>query len=437
MGQIASAILALVTSTLLLAITVTLSACGSGSGGTGIVGQSDSVSSTLSSTSSSEVSSVTSSSVNSVSYFDEVPEGYPQLPAHFPDPKVSESNPLTVAKIELGRFLFFDRNLSINKTRSCGDCHQPAKAFTEDKALAVGITPDQIHARNSMSLTNVAYNAGFNWANPNLPDLERQVHGVLFNEAPIELGWSDVESQILDRLKEDTTYVKLFNDAFFDASDPFTVANVERALASFERALISGNSAFDLFEAGDKTALSQSAQKGKELFFSEQLECFHCHGGFNFSQAVDHEGIVLNQLDFHNNGLYNIAGNGDYPANNTGLWEFNSTPSNMGKFRAPTLRNIALTAPYMHDGSIATLDEVIDHYARGGRLIAEGEYSGDGNLSPYKSELLAGFILSEQDKAHLKSFLESLTDWVFICAANLQDPYGNHPMHNRCAELNF
>ncbi|WP_216597495.1 methanobactin export MATE transporter MbnM [Marinagarivorans algicola] len=413
-------------------ITLLISACGSDSQDEV---QEDSQSSQVTMVSSGAASSINRSS--GLEYFEAVPMGYPVLPVYFPSPKVLPSNPLTLAKVELGRFLFYDRKLSINQERSCGDCHQPAKAFTDGKALAVGVTGMQIHARNSMSLTNVAYNAGFNWANPNVHNLEQQVHGVLFNETPIELGWSDAEDQILNRLKEDVTYADLFNAAFSDDADPFTVANVERALASFERALISGNSAFDAFEAGNESALSEAAKKGKELFFSEQLECFHCHGGFNFSQAVDHEGIVLDQLDFHNNGLYNIAGTGDYPANNTGLWEFNSEASNMGKFRAPTLRNIALTAPYMHDGSIANLDAVIDHYARGGRLIEEGELAGDGNLSPYKSELLAGFILSDQDKAHLKAFLESLTDWAFICASQLQDPYGNHPMHSRCAELNL
>lgn len=377
------------------------------------------------------------SSAAALGYYETIPDGYPVLPANFPKPKVLPSNPLTLAKVELGRFLFFDRQLSINEQRSCGDCHQPAKAFTDGTALAVGITAEQIHARNSMSLTNVAYNAGFNWANPNVRDLETQVHGVLFNETPVELGWSDVEAQILDRLKEDASYAQLFNAAFPEEADPFTVANVGRALASFERALISGASAFDAFEAGDKTALSEAAKKGKELFFSEQLECFHCHGGFNFSQAVDHEGVVLNQLDFHNNGLYNINGTGDYPVNNTGLWEFINEPSNMGKFRAPTLRNIALTAPYMHDGSIATLDEVIEHYARGGRLIEAGPQAGDGNVNPFKSELLAGFILSEQDKQNVKAFLQSLTDWQFICAPNLQDPYGNHPLHSECTALSF
>lgn len=370
-------------------------------------------------------------------YFDTVPQGYPPLPASFPKPKILASNPLTEAKVSLGRFLFFDRALSINEQRSCGDCHQPAKAFTDGLALAVGITPDQVHARNSMSLTNVAFNAGFNWANPNIRDLETQVHGVLFNETPVELGWSDVEAQILDRFKQDESYSLLFAQAFPDDADPFVVNNVVRALASFQRALISGGSAFDAFEAGDDSALSASAKKGKELFFSEQLECFHCHGGFNFSQAVDHEGVVLNQLDFHNNGLYNIGGTGDYPINNTGLWEFNNQPSNMGKFRAPTLRNIALTAPYMHDGSVATLDDVIAHYARGGRLIESGEQAGDGNNNPYKSELLAGFILSDEDQQHLKAFLESLTDWSFICAQNLQDPYGNLPEHSHCTEVSF
>jgi cytochrome c peroxidase len=124
--------------------------------------------------------------------------------------------------------------------------------------------------------------------------------------------------------------------------------------------------------------MSEAARRGQELFFSERMECFHCHGGFNFSQAVNHAGTTLAQAEFHNNGLYNIGGTGDYPLDNRGLWEFTQRPADMGRFRAPTLRNIELTAPYMHDGSIATLEEVLDHYSRGGRLIAAGPLAGDG-----------------------------------------------------------
>ena len=126
-----------------------------------------------------------------------------------------------------------------------------------------------------------------------------------------------------------------------------------------------------------KAPCLDSAKRGLDLFFSEELECFHCHGGFNFSQSTIHQGKAFTEIEFHNTGLYNIDGQGAYPADNTGINEITLRPEDMGRFRAPTLRNVALTAPYMHDGSIETLREVIvDHYAVGGRTIKSGPNTG-------------------------------------------------------------
>lgn len=416
-----------------------MSACGSGSSGNNSKNSGAGNSSSSSGNSSAINNNADSSSSQSQETDISQAIQLLNIPIDFPKPTLRDDNIPTPEKIELGRFLFFDRALSINEARSCGDCHQPALAFSDGLETSIGIDDTQVHDRNAMSLTNIIYNAGFNWANPNVRNLEDQAHGVLFNETPIELGWTDAETLIIDRLKADVLYISLFTDAFSNDSSEdntdassITVPNIERALASFQRILISGDSEFDRFQRGDDNALSVSAKRGMNLFFSEQLECFHCHGGFNFSQSVDHSRIVSDQLEFHNNGLYNIGGTGDYPANNTGLWDILPMPANMGKFKAPTLRNIALTAPYMHDGSIATLADVIDHYSRGGRLIEEGPNTGDGNLNPYKSSLLTGFILSEQDKADLIAFFESLTDWVFVCRADLQDPFGVHLPHEQC-----
>lgn len=356
-----------------------------------------------------------------------------EIPEGFPRPVVPDDNPLTAAKIELGRHLFYDRRMSINGARSCGDCHEQRRAFSDGRARAVGITSDQVHPRNAMSLTNVVYNAVFNWANPNLTTLERQAEAVLFNERPVELGWVDHEEEILDRFRHDPFYLDLFQRAFPGDPDPFTTHRVIQALASFQRILISGDSPFDRYRRGHVTALSESAQRGMALFFSERLECFHCHGGFNFSQSVNHAGVVFHQAEFHNTGLYNIDGQGGFPADNRGLWEFTHVDSDMGRFRAPTLRNIALTAPYMHDGSMQSLESVLmDHYARGGRLIESGPYAGDGAKNPYKSSLITGFVLTEQETRDVLAFLESLTDWSFICDPRLRDPFGNIPDHERC-----
>ncbi len=355
-----------------------------------------------------------------------------QLPPGFPTPRVPEDNPMTAAKVELGHFLFYDRRLSINETTSCATCHEQRKAFADGLKNARGAT-GEIHPRNSMSLTNVSYNSAFNWANPLLKTLHQQALVPMFNEFPVELGWSDQEQKILDRLRVDARYPELFAKAFPDETELLSVSTVSKAIAAFVATLISGNSTFDkqLYQ-NQVSAMSESARRGMELFNSERLECFHCHGGFNFTQSTNHTRTEFVELEFHNNALYNIGGTGAYPENGRGLWELTAQPADMGRFRAPTLRNIELTAPYMHDGSISTLEEVIDHYARGGRNIATGEYAGDGSRSPYKSELLVGFVLNTQEKQDLLNFLKSLTDWEFVCDPRFSDPFGNIPVHVSC-----
>ncbi|MEY3218887.1 MAG: hypothetical protein RIT27_244 [Pseudomonadota bacterium] len=355
-----------------------------------------------------------------------------QLPIGFPIPNIPADNPITAEKVELGRFLFYDRRLSVNQSISCGTCHEQRRAFSDGKPANQGALGD-LHPRNSMSLTNVAYNSAFNWANPLVKTLHQQALVPLFNEFPVELGWSDHEKQILDNLKADPIYKEKFAKAFPDQSDPFTTGNVTRAIASFEETLISGNSPYDkqLYQ-NQNDALSESAKRGMELFFSERLECFHCHGGFNFTQSTNHTQSVFIELEFHNNGLYNIGGTGEYPEGGRGLWELTAKKEDMGRFRAPTLRNIALTAPYMHDGSIKTLEEVLDHYSRGGRKIDSGNAAGDGALNPFKSELIIGFVLSPQEKEDVIHFLNSLTDWTFICDDRFSDPFYNIPKHELC-----
>lgn len=356
-----------------------------------------------------------------------------ELPEGFPKPRVPDENSMSAAKVGLGRHLFYDRRISITETQSCADCHEQRRAFTDGKTVPFGVHGGA-HVRNAMSLTNVAYNSVLNWANPNILTLEDQAFVVLFSEFPVELGWTDAEQTILERFRQDEAYRAMFTGAFPGEADPYTVDNVLKAVSAFERTLISGNSAYDRYNRGDKGALSDSAARGLNLFFSERLECFHCHAGFNFSETVDHDGTPFTNITFHNNGLYNIGGTGAYPMDNTGLWEFTLRDTDMGKFRPPTLRNIALTAPYMHDGSIATLESVIvDHYARGGRLIEEGEYAGDGSLNPYRSDLIAGFQITEQEVRDLLAFFDSLTDWAFVCNPAHGDPFGNIPMHEECS----
>jgi cytochrome c peroxidase len=345
------------------------------------------------------------------------------LPDGFPTPEVPGDNPMSAAKVELGRHLFYDVRLSLNETQSCGSCHLQARAFTDGLEGSVGST-GQVHRRNAMSLTNVAYNPVQTWANPLLESLEEQSLIPLFGEEPVELGMAGREDVLLDRLSSDDRYARWFEEAFPDAVEPVSVVNVTKAIGAFQRTLISGRSPYDRYVYGDETdALSDSALRGLDLFFGERLECFHCHGGFNFSANVQHDGTAFREVSFQNNGLYNVDGLGSYPASDTGVHEITLRPSDMGKFRAPTLRNIMVTAPYMHDGSLETIDDVIDHYARGGTLTPSGPNAGDGAESPLRSGFVSGFELTAQEREDLKAFLDALTDEAFLEDPALSDPF--------------
>jgi cytochrome c peroxidase len=349
---------------------------------------------------------------------------YPfSLPKGFPTPTVPANNPLTKEKVALGRHLFYDKRLSGNGTLSCAGCHEQARAFTDGRPVGIGST-GQVHRRNSQTLANVAYAATMTWANPVLTTLEEQARVPMFGIDPIvELGIRGKEDEVLAALRAEEKYSALFPAAFPGQADPVTLDNVVRALASFQRTLISGRSAFDRYRYdGDANALTAEQKRGMELFGSETLECFHCHGGFNFTDAVAFEGVPVERR-FHNTGLYNIGGAGAFPPGNQGLIDFTGVASDMGKFKAPTLRNIEKTAPYMHDGSIATLDEVLDHYAAGGRTITSGPYAGVGKSNPFKSGFIVSFTISPEDKAAVIAFLRSLTDEAFLTDPSLSNPW--------------
>lgn len=345
-----------------------------------------------------------------------------RLPPGFPEPKVPDDNPMSEAKVQLGRHLFYDERLSANESQSCASCHQQALAFTDGRAVGLGST-GQSHTRGSMSLANVGYATTLTWANPVVRTLERQALVPLFGEDPVELGLVGMEDELLRRLGQDARYRTLFADAYPDSDGEVTLERTTQAIAAFQRSLISGGSAYDRYQAGDADALSDSALRGKELFFSERAECFHCHGGFNFSDSVTHVGKAFDEIAFHNTGLYNLDRLGAYPEPNVGLFAFSGDLRDMGRFKAPTLRNVELTAPYMHDGSIATLPEVIDHYAAGGRTIADGPNAGIGSDNPNRSEFVTGFDFDAQEKADLIAFLRALTDEDFVTNPRFSDPW--------------
>lgn len=295
-----------------------------------------------------------------------------QLPRGVPLPLTEPDNLQTPAKFALGRRLFYDRRLSANGTQSCGDCHQQSRAFSDGKPVAIGST-GQRHSRNAMTLTNAGYNASYTWDDTRVRSLEKQALVPMFNTHPIELGVIGHEREIVARFRGDAA---MFRDAFPGERQPVSIRNIAKALAAFERALISGRSPYDrLVYSGDENALSTSAWRGMRLFFSKRAGCSECHQGFNFSAESRYAGHSKTMPVLVRNGV-------------TG-----------GAFRVPTLRNIELTAPYMHDGSIATLDEVIERYVIARKLT-----------------------LDASDRADLAEFLRSLTDREFVSDARFAAP---------------
>jgi len=346
------------------------------------------------------------------------------LPAGFPEPYVPPEYPMSAEKVELGRYLFYDERLSGNETQACASCHKQELAFTDGLAGAEGST-GEIHRRGSMALGNIAYASTLTWASNAVRVLEHQALLPIFGETPVELGMAGREDELLERFRSDPAMLARFEAAFPDREDPVDLDTLTQGIASFQRSLLTGDSPYDRWTyRDDPQALSDSALRGMSLYLSEDMECFHCHGGFAFADSVRTATTTFDEMFFHNTGLYNVDGAGAYPERDQGLYELTLEPADMGRFRAPSLRNIAVTAPYMHDGSIATLDEVLDHYAAGGRTIAEGENAGVGADNPYKSEFVRGFQLDDQSRADLKAFLESLTDEGFLTDPRFSDPEG-------------
>jgi cytochrome c peroxidase len=353
-----------------------------------------------------------------------VPSAYAwELPRWMPKPLDPRDNPTTAAKVELGRRLFYDKRLSATQKQSCSTCHLQKLAFTDGRVASVGVHGD-VTPRNSMSLANVAYTPVLTWANPILQSLEQQALVPLLGRDPVELGMAGMDEELARRLRADPVYPPLFAAAFPEEKGKISLSPVTRALASFQRTLISARSPYDRYRyEGDVDAISESAIRGEALFFSERLECHHCHGSFNLNDTVMHERNRVGEVAFHNTGLYNLDGQGAYPPNNTGLEEHTGRPEDMGRFKAPSLRNIAVTAPYMHDGSIATLDAVLDHYAAGGRTVSVGSRRGVGRQNPLKSSFISGFSLTAEERADLLAFLRSLTDAQFLSDPRFSDPW--------------
>jgi cytochrome c peroxidase len=315
-----------------------------------------------------------------------------RLPRWFPLPNIPVDNPITEEKVELGRHLFYEPMLSGNSTYSCASCHRQSLAFTDGLAQAIGATGGQ-HPRSSMSLANVAYNASYGWSDRTW-SLESQMEVPMYNEHPVEMGLKGYEAEVLERLASDADYAERFRTAFPGDPQPITMPNIIKAIASFERILVSADSAFDRYlYRDDDSGMSPAAKRGAALFFSDKLKCSECHGSVNMSGPTIFSGAMPSDPEafFHDTGI----------------------AAEPAKFRAPTLRNIAVTGPYMHDGSVATLHDVVAHYASGGR-----------HARP-KSDKVRGFVISPAETDDLVAFLHTLTDDKFLTNPALSNPLSN------------
>lgn len=323
------------------------------------------------------------------------------LPEWMPDPFIPEDNPMTVAGVALGRHLFFDPILSLDSTLSCSSCHDPKLAFTDGQAVSKGVL-GIAGTRSSMSLVNLAFNKnGFFWDGRS-ETLEEQALIPIEDHIEMNETWPNVEQ----KLRRHTSYPAMFREAFGISNKSEISRDLAvKAIAQFERSLLSANSRYDRVIWLNDGWPTDSERRGQQLFFFEELPqnqqhpgCSHCHFAPTFTDN-----------NFKNNGLDDVEDLNDFTDLGRG-GVINNIYDN-GKFRVPTLRNIALTAPYMHDGRFQTLEEVLEHYSSGGH----GVINEDPNIQ--------AFTLSEQDKKDLIAFLEMLTDTSFVNDPRFQSPF--------------
>jgi cytochrome c peroxidase len=322
-----------------------------------------------------------------------------EIPQLFSDlllpPLIPSDNPQTEEGIRLGRELFYEPLLSGDGTQACANCHFSEYSFTEPTRFSTGIT-GAIGTRNAMPLYNMAWNfeANFLW-DGRAKSLEEQVSDPIENVIEMNNTWPNA----LATLQATNNYPELFSQAF--GTSTITKELVTKAIAQFERTLVSGNSRFDQYLLGDQNAVTASEINGFNIFMDEERgDCFHCHGSNSNPLWTDNI--------FHNNGL-------DSSFDDVGLGGITGDPLDNGKFKSPSLRNLAYTAPYMHDGRFETLDQVINHYSEG--LV----YSE--TIDPLMKNIAeGGALLSEEDKADLKAFLLSLSEPGFTSNPDFQNP---------------
>jgi cytochrome c peroxidase len=294
------------------------------------------------------------------------------LPPGVAPPPVPSDNPMSAAKVALGRRLFYDADLSIDGTTACATCHEQHRAFTEGNATHAGVRGAQ-GRRNPMGLANVAYLSPLTWADPSLTTLERQVLVPIVGEHPVEMGMAGQEGILADRLAADACYRRMFAAAFPREPEKVSLETIAKAIATFERTLLSFDSPYDRFRRGDRNAISLAAQRGEALFSDRQ--CASCHSGGSFTDMEFHRIGPVDRLD-----------------NDRGLSEKTNDSLDDGKFRTPSLRNVSLTGPYLHDGSAKDMAAAIRRH------------SGHDDRG----------AIDDADLDDLIAFLETLTDRRFV-----------------------
>lgn len=303
-----------------------------------------------------------------------------------PDPA---DNPLTTEGVKLGQRLFYEKMLSNDLSMSCASCHKQENAFADPRQYSQG-TNGAYGNRNAMAVINMGWTNALFW-DGRRSSLEGQAHDPVTNPIEMRNTWPVV----VQRLQADTNYRSMFFAAFGTSTVDSLL--VTKAIAQFERTMFSFNSPFDaFFYGGDTTILNNSQKRGYYLFFGA-AECVHCHSG-----------PLLTDNSLRNNGLDQYLLDGGYA-------EVTGSASDSGKFKVPTLRNIELTAPYMHDGRFTTLDQVVDHYNSG---VQSSSPNLDVEMTPY----LPGLGLNAQQKADLVAFLKTLTDQQFVTNSDYSDP---------------
>ncbi|MCO6495960.1 MAG: cytochrome-c peroxidase [Bacteroidetes bacterium] len=311
-----------------------------------------------------------------------------QIPAGFPKIDIPSDNPMTVEGIALGRKLFYDPILSKDNTVSCASCHKQENGFTDPARFSAGVD-GKIGTIQSMTIINPGWNIAYFW-NGRAKSLEEQVLGPITNPVEMNSTWEDV----IAKLKAIPEYRNDFKKAF--GTDKIDSTLVTKAIAQFERTLISGNSKFEQWNLG-KVQFTDTEYEGYNIFFSEIGDCFHCHGN-----------LLFQNLEFANNGL-------DLNPDN-GLYDVTKNLKDKGKFKIPTLRNIELSAPYMHDGRFNTLEEVVDFYS-------SGVQHNSPNISPLMEFSESGGVhLSSEQKVALIAFLKTLTDQEFVTNPKFAKP---------------